>query len=112
MERSNLLRNILLFVGFAVWAFLLLSLGSFHPTDWPAHHVWPYPPIGNLCGTVGAFVAYWASLAVGQGVFPLLFFGGVCLVLLFFDARIGDLWIRAVGLILLTVAFAAACHHF
>ena len=44
--------------------------------------------------------------------FPILFFTGVCLVLLMCQNRIGDLWMRTVGLILLSVAFAAAVHHF
>ena len=51
-------------------------------------------------------------LFIGQGVFPILFFSGVCLVLRLFQSRVGDLWMRATGLLLLSVAFAAAVHHF
>jgi S-DNA-T family DNA segregation ATPase FtsK/SpoIIIE len=112
MERSNLIRNVLLFAGASLWVFLLLSLASFHATDWPSHAVYPHPTTRNLCGSVGAFVAYYCFLAIGQGVFPLLFFTGVCLVLLTFQSRIGDLWMRAIGLALLSIAFAAAVHHF
>ncbi len=112
MQRSNLFRNVLLFAGASVWLFLLLSLASFHATDWPSHAIYPHPQTHNLCGSVGAFAAYWFFFTIGQGVFPLLFFAGVCLVLLGFRSRIGDLWMRAIGLMLLTVAFAAAVHHF
>jgi DNA segregation ATPase FtsK/SpoIIIE, S-DNA-T family len=112
MQRSHLPRNTLLFLGGGMWLFLLLSLASFHATDWPSHAVFPHPATANLCGSAGAYVAYWSFFAVGQGVFPVLFFTGVCLVLLAFQSRIGDLWMRAIGLMLLTVAFAAAVHHF
>ena len=112
MMRSNTSRNTLLFVAAAAWVFLLLSLGSFHPTDWPSHAVDPYPATANICGNVGAFVAYYAFMVLGQGVFPLLFFAGICLALVTFRNPITDLWLRVVGLLVLCVAFSAALHHF
>jgi S-DNA-T family DNA segregation ATPase FtsK/SpoIIIE len=111
MERSRIIRQTLLFVGLSTWVFMLLSLGSFHTSDWPSHQVYPYPPIQNLCGAVGAYVAYVCFLALGQGVFPILFFTGVCLALVLFKNRVGDLWLRAIGLLLLSVAFAAVIHN-
>ena len=112
MERSTSTRSILLFLAAGGWVFLLVALGSFHYNDWPSHSVYPYPPIQNLCGTVGAFIAYYTFLAVGQGAFPALFFTGVCIVLLMCGSKIGDWWMRSVGLILLVAAFASAVHHF
>ena len=112
MERSNLLRNVWLFVAGSAWLFLLLALASFHTTDWPSHQVYPYPSVRNLCGAAGSFVAYYLFLAIGQGVFPVLFFTGICLVMYFFRSPVTDLWMRAVGVLLLTVAFSAAVHHF
>ena len=82
------------------WAFLLLRLGSFHPTDWPSHAVHPYPPIANLCGAVGAFIAYYMFLIVGQGAFPILFFTGVIMVLFVAHNRVSDPWMRLIGLLL------------
>ena len=111
MERTNVIRNTFLAVGLAAWAFLLLSLASFSPTDWPSHTVYPYPPISNLCGTVGAFVAYYCFFAIGQGVFPVLFFSGVLLAMVLFNNRVSDIWLRVIGLLLLSTAFAAAVHH-
>src|ERR1700727_1311417 len=99
LERSNIIRPISLFLGCAASAFLLLSLGSFHPTDWPSHSVFPYPAIHNVCGSTGAFIAYWCFRAVGQGVFPLLFFSGVCLALLIYQSRLSDVWLRVTGLL-------------
>src|SRR5437868_3952708 len=112
MARSNLARNLLVFLAGSVWVFLAVCLASFHSTDWPSHAVDPYPPVQNLCGSGGAWVAYWLFLALGQGVFPVLFFSGVVLVLVMCHSRIGDMWMRGVGLLLLAVAFAAAVHLF
>jgi len=112
MDRSSSTRTVLLYLAAGAWVFLLVALGSFHYNDWPSHEVYPYPPIQNLCGSVGAFISYYVFLAIGQGAFPLMFFTGVCLVLVMCQNRVGDLWMRTVGLILLTVAFAAAVHHF
>jgi len=112
MERFNVIRQSLLFLAASTWIFLLLALGSFHPTDWPSHQVYPYPPIQNLCGSAGSFVAYYMFLAIGQGVFPVLFFTGVCLALYLFNSRVSDIWLRVVGLLLLSTAFAATVHNF
>jgi S-DNA-T family DNA segregation ATPase FtsK/SpoIIIE len=112
IQRLNIIRPLGLFVGCAAWLFLLFSLGSFHTTDWPSHSVYPYPPIQNVCGSVGALVAYYGFMAVGQGVFPVLFFSGVCLALLVYQGRLSDVWLRVVGLLILSIAFAATMHHF
>src|ERR1051325_9189809 len=111
MERENIWRRTLLFVGTATWIFLLLSLGSFHRDDWPSHQVYPYPPIQNLCGKVGAFFAYYIFLVIGQGVFPILFFSGICLALYLFRNRVSDVWLRGIGLFVLSIAFAAMVHN-
>jgi S-DNA-T family DNA segregation ATPase FtsK/SpoIIIE len=112
IQRLNIIRPIALFLGCAVWLFLLFSLGSFHTTDWPSHSAYPYPPIQNVCGSAGALVAYYCFLAVGQGVFPALFFSGVCLALLVYQGRLTDVWLRVLGLLILSIAFAATVHHF
>ena len=90
----------------------LLALISFHVTDWPSHAIEPNPPTQNLCGKAGAVLAYYSFVSVGQGVFPILFFTGICLAMYVFHAKVGDLWMRAIGLVLLASAFAAIVHHF
>src|ERR1700722_7837753 len=112
MTRSNLWRWIGICLACGAWGFLLLSVGSFRPTDWPSHAVHPYLPVANVCGPAGAFLAYYLFLIVGQGAFPILFFSGVCMVLYIFQSKLSDPWMRALGLVLLTVSFAAAIHHF
>jgi S-DNA-T family DNA segregation ATPase FtsK/SpoIIIE len=112
LQRSHILKPLALFFATGTWLFLLCALGSFRATDWPSHAVYPYPPTQNVCGPVGAFVAYWCYLAIGQGVFPLLFFSGVCLAMAFYHTRLSDPWLRAAGLVMLSIAFAAFVHNF
>jgi S-DNA-T family DNA segregation ATPase FtsK/SpoIIIE len=112
MERSHLWRWICVFLTIGSWLFLLFSVGSFHATDWPSHAVGIYHPVENLCGAVGSFIAYYVFLVFGQGAFPILFFSGVCVVLYIANNRISDPWMRAIGLLLLSIAFAATVHHF
>jgi len=110
MDRHNLKRRLLLFLGIGVWAFLLLSLASFHTDDWPSHQVYPHPPVQNLCGAAGAWIAYHLFVAIGQGIFPVLFFTGICLAMVLFHNHVNDLWLRAIGLALLSIAFASMVH--
>jgi len=110
MDRSNVFRRISLFLAFAGYVFLLIALASFSPSDWPSHTVYPYPKTANLCGSAGALVAYYAFWLLGQGVFPMLFFSGVLLVIMMIQGKVSDFYLRAVGSILLTVAFAATIH--
>ncbi len=71
----------------------------------------PYPPVGNLCGPAGAALAYYLFLVIGQGAFPILIFSGVCMVMYVANSRLSDIWLRIIGLLVLSVAFAAAVHH-
>ena len=113
MERLHLWRRwIPAAVAIGGWLFLLLSVASFHATDWPSHAVYPYPATQNLCGSAGAVVAYGLFLLVGQGAFPILLFTGICVVLFVAQNRVSDPWMRTVGLVLLAVSFAAAIHGF
>src|SRR5205814_5597383 len=102
MDHPSMLRRVVFVLLCGAWLFLLLSLGSFHATDWPSHAVYPYPAaVQNVMGHAGAFVAYYLYFIMGQGVFPLLFFSGVCIALCLYGNRISDLWLRLIGLGLL-----------
>ncbi|MCX5683720.1 MAG: DNA translocase FtsK 4TM domain-containing protein, partial [Planctomycetota bacterium] len=58
-----------------VSAFLMVSLLSFDPADPPGHAVYPYNvKAQNLCGTVGAHVAWTLFEAIGDGAYPMLLF--------------------------------------
>jgi S-DNA-T family DNA segregation ATPase FtsK/SpoIIIE len=110
MDHPSLIRRVLVVLLSGAWLFMLLSLGSFHATDWPSHAVYPYPPVQNVMGYAGAFVSYYMYMTLGQGIFPVLFFSGVCVALSMYGNRVTDLWLRAIGLTLLAVAFAAVVH--
>ncbi|MGD0462475.1 MAG: DNA translocase FtsK [Tepidisphaeraceae bacterium] len=112
LQRLHIVKPLALFFATGMWLFLLFALGSFRATDWPSHAVYPYPQTQNVCGPVGALVAYWCYLAIGQGVFPLLFFSGVCLAMACYHTRLSDPWLRAAGLVMLSIAFAAFVHNF
>lgn len=111
-ERSNLYRRAGLFLAAGVWVFLLLAVGSYTYMDPPSHQVYPYGPVRNVCGIVGSYVAYGVLYTIGPGIFPILFFSGVLLALVVFRSRVSDLWLRAIGLFLLSLAFAALINNF
>lgn len=96
-----------MFLAVGTWVFLLVSLASFRFDDWPAHHVSPHGPIQNLCGQVGALFAYGCYFLLDQGIFLLLFFSGIMLAMSIFKNKLSDVWLRLVGLMLVSVAFAA-----
>jgi DNA segregation ATPase FtsK/SpoIIIE, S-DNA-T family len=111
MQRTPI-RTGLIFLAIATWLFVALSTISFSASDWPSHAVYPYPAeINNLCGTAGAFVAYWVRYAVGPGVYPVLFFTGVFIFLWISKSRVSDVWLRAIGIVVLAVAFGAIVHQ-
>jgi S-DNA-T family DNA segregation ATPase FtsK/SpoIIIE len=97
-------------VAIAIWLFAGLSLMTFHATDWPSHAVYPWGPTQNLCGPVGAFVAYHAFNLFGSGTFAILFFGGLYLGMKIWGQTLGDFWLRAVGLVLVAVAMGSITH--
>lgn len=110
MDRASASRRIALFLAIGTWVFLLVSLASFHVDDWPAHHVYPYGPVRNLCGNVGALIAYYCYFLLGQGIFLMLFFSGVILAMHLFRNKINDIWLRIIGLALVSIAFAATAN--
>jgi DNA segregation ATPase FtsK/SpoIIIE, S-DNA-T family len=111
-ERTHIFRFITLALLAAMWVFMLLACGSFSAGDWPSHTVYPPPPIGNACGIVGAFLAYHCFVVIGHGIYPILLACGACIFMLLVKGRVGDFAFRAVGLLLLSVSFAAIVHFF
>ncbi|MBC7782409.1 MAG: DNA translocase FtsK 4TM domain-containing protein, partial [Burkholderiales bacterium] len=111
MER-NASRSVLIFLAIASWLFVALASISYSPTDWPSHAVFPYDnDVSNLCGSAGALVAYYIRYSIGPGIYPVLFFTGVFVFLLATKNRISDVWLRATGIAVIAVAFAAIIHQ-
>ena len=65
-----------------LWAFYVLALASFSIADPPSHVVAVHnQEIANLCGQVGAAVAYWSLHVMGLGAWILAIAAGALLVL-------------------------------
>jgi len=96
-------------LGIALLLVLLCSCLSFDIGDWPSKFVYPHnDPSANLCGWIGAFCAYYLLYYIGPGTFIILI-AGIC----FLAAKlahwvIGQPVLRAVGLVLLTVAASSS----
>jgi DNA segregation ATPase FtsK/SpoIIIE, S-DNA-T family len=109
-QRPHLVRWSVTILAVAVWVFASLALLTFHPTDWPSHAVYPWGHTQNLCGSVGAFLAYHAFTFVGSGAFALLFFGALFIGMKIWGQRLGDFWLRAIGLVLIATSMGAITH--
>ena len=96
-------------LGIAGLLVLLCSCVSFDIGDWPSKFVYPHnDPPTNWCGSIGAFCAYYLLYYVGPGVFVIL-----ASVVCFLVARLahratGQPVLRAIGLVLLTVAASSS----
>ncbi len=96
-------------IAIAVLLVFLCSCLSFAAGDWPNPYYYPHnSPAGNLCGGIGAFLAYYLLYYIGPGVYVLLVSAVVFLVLRLMNKEIDQLVLRSVGLALLTVAASAS----
>ena len=111
-QRPTALKTIGWLLAGGVWAFFALSLFSYSPTDWPSHAVYPWPQSTNWCGVFGGWTAYQLFAAVGPGAWPLVGVIGLFIGLKVAGRKVGDLWLRGVGLAVLCVAVAAISHEF
>ncbi|MCX5653756.1 MAG: DNA translocase FtsK 4TM domain-containing protein, partial [Planctomycetota bacterium] len=92
-----------------VSAFLMVSLLSFDPADPPGHSV--YPPSAkaqNLCGAVGAHVAWTIFAAIGDGAYPMLLFCIAGSFLWISRISLDDKVFRAIGAVLLVLDMTVA----
>jgi DNA segregation ATPase FtsK/SpoIIIE, S-DNA-T family len=92
-----------------VCLFLLCSCFSFDIGDWPSKYAYPQnnPPV-NLCGSIGAFCAYYLLYFIGPGIFFIL-----TTILIFLSAElilkpVNQPVLRSIGLVLVTIAASAS----
>ena len=96
-------------VGIAGLLLLLCSCVSFDIGDWPSRFAYPHnSPPANLCGSIGAFCAYYLMYYVGPGVFVILVWGICFLVARLAYRPVEQPVFRAIGLTLLTVAASSS----
>ena len=111
-QRPKVLRTVGWLLAAGGWAFVALSLWSYAPTDWPSHAVYPWPRPANWCGVFGGWTAYHLLAAVGPGAWALLAGTGLFIATQIAGRKVGDLWLRGVGLAVLCVAVAAVAHEY
>jgi len=106
-ERSGLLRYTRWFLQAGVFLFLLASLASFNPADWPSASAFPHnSPPANWCGVVGAIPAYYTLALLGAGAWVLLSLWGLYLVVNGFLAKVGHPFVRLLGAVVMAASVA------
>ncbi|MCK4850855.1 MAG: DNA translocase FtsK 4TM domain-containing protein, partial [Phycisphaerae bacterium] len=106
--RNNRLTHALLLV---FYSFALLACAGYSWTDWPSSRLAAHPwPVANLCGPVGAWLAYQALSFLGYAVFVLLVFAAALSLLRLLNREIADLPLRGTGAALLVLSISAISH--
>jgi len=96
-------------LAIAVLLVLLCSCVSFDIGDWPSKFVYPHnDPSANLCGSIGAFCAYYLLYYVGPGMFVILASAISFLAANLAHRNTSQPILRVVGLGLLTVAASSS----
>lgn len=91
---------------------ILVSCLSFDIGDWPSSVVYPpNKPSANLCGSVGAFAAYFLFYYIGPGVYVVLVTAISFVVAKLMGKEISQVILRCIGMGLLTVG-ASCCFNF
>jgi len=104
-ERQAALRFCLVVFGWLACLFGWASVLSFDAADPPATTVWPLnDPPRNICGHVGASLAFYGFRYFGIGVYPLLALAHLAVIAWSRGARLHDLWLRFAGLALIVTA--------
>jgi len=112
MQNDSLLKAVEC-LGIAVLLMLLCSCASFNISDWPSKFTYPHnAPPANLCGSIGAFCAYYLMYYIGPGVFVILVSAVCFLIARLVRHPISQPVLRAIGLGLLTVAASSSFYCF
>lgn len=106
MDKKKLLKVSLAVFLIAFALFTLISLISYHASDPPFADYPENSSIKNLCGRFGAVLSGYALSWLGLATFPLIGLIGTGGVMLLLRGRVEDLWIKAIGGLMLTVSTA------
>lgn len=104
MDRKRTLNIVLavLLVAFALFA--LISIGSFHSEDPPFSSYPSGAQIKNYCGLLGAVLSGYILSGLGLASFAVMLLIGAWGVLLLWKGEVEDLWIKAIGGVLLIIS--------
>ena len=104
-ERKAALRFSLTTAGLLGCLFGWVCILSFDVADPPATTVWPpNSPPANLCGTVGAWIAYHLFYYLGTGTYALVGLLTIAVFAWLKGTLLSDLWLRLAGLALVCTA--------
>jgi len=108
-QRQAALRFSIVVLGWLTFLFAWFAILSFHIADAPSNTVWPNPERPhNVCGPVGAWLAYQLFHYLGLATYPVLFLLNVALLAWSKGVRLYDLWFRLIGVVLIAGACSAA----
>jgi S-DNA-T family DNA segregation ATPase FtsK/SpoIIIE len=102
---AALVRRVSWVAAAGLWLFLTVAMASFNTADWPSHAVAVHnDPPSNLCGPVGALMAWWSYAVVGVGAWIILAGIAGYLVLIAGARTVSHPFVRAAGLLLMALA--------
>ncbi len=108
MSHSNYInRFIISSFGLGVSLFLTISLFSFDIKDWPNPDVIYTHGVTNLCGPIGAWLAYYCKYYLGPATFPILVSITIWFVFFCMNKKIEQLILRFIGIVLIGAALSA-----
>ncbi len=105
---SLLLRRIGWIALAGIWLVLVVSLISFDSADPPSHLVSNHnAPPTNLCGTIGAVIAYWSYHVIGIGSWVIAAGIAALLIVTVTGRRVGHPFVRTLGLTVAALAISS-----
>ncbi len=108
LTTATLIRRVSWVAAAGLWLFLVVALASFATADWPSYAVAVHnEPPRNLCGPVGALIAWWSYSVVGVGAWVILAGVAGYLGLTAAARRVGHPVVRATGLLLMALAVSS-----
>lgn len=91
--------------------FVVASVWTYSPADWPSTKVYPHPdPPHNACGVVGAWLAYQLFAAIGPGAYVAALATTGAFVTRAVKGRVPNRLQRCVGVACLITVVATAMH--
>jgi len=106
---SGVIPHILAVITFFGGLFLAAAVLSFNPADPPSGAVFPpNDPVRNLCGSIGALIAYHILAAVGDAAYPMLLFLVTGAFLWIAKSTLEDKLFRILGALMLILAVSVA----
>ena len=104
---SGIAPYFLWFLQFVLFVGLAVAMATFNRADWPSIIDYPHNTVTmNMCGKVGAFVAFHTFSLFGLGAWVLLAMWGLYLFVSAFVTTVTHTWVRVLGALLTAIGVA------